>query len=485
VTNTGATANPLFDIDVTGVYTGNIFDIAFGAAATGHVINIDMNANLAGSAVVLDYGNGTRTGDMCQVTFDGDGTAPFWDINITNTGAGGTADYWDIDITGIFTGSVLDVTIGTAAATGDVISIALGTGVDAKAMIITGAGARVDDIFEMNDSSTGNSHTFDINFSGVYTGNCLDITYASAAATGNAVDLNMGTNLAGKAIDIALTGVRTGAGVLVTDDSTGNAPVFDLNISGIRTGNAIDITYSVAAATENAIDLNMGTNVAGKAIDIASAGTGDGCGITLAHTGNLADGSALVKISSTGSPAAADGNIVEIIQATGAGVVGNYALYIKATGANVEGLKVDDGAVVFDETLTVTGATTLTGKVTCTAGVQSAAVAREVTAAPGGTTGVIADGTSVVVVTSNDADKVLTLPTPTPGNIIWVLPNATGYELRSSDPATIAINGGTGANAESAVGANVLVRCVCASATAWVASTFSTVGTEAALEAAA
>jgi hypothetical protein len=66
-----------------------------------------------------------------------------------------------------------------------------------------------------------------------------------------------------------------------------------------------------------------------------------------------------MRIDSTSNPANADGNIIEIIQRTGAGQVGNNALYISATGANVEAIKVDDGNVVFDEALTVTGATYL------------------------------------------------------------------------------------------------------------------------------
>jgi hypothetical protein len=97
--------------------------------------------------------------------------------------------------------------------------------------------------------------------------------------------------------------------------------------------------------------------------------------------------------------------------------------------------------------------------------------ARTATAAPGGTTGVIADAGMLqfVTVTSDDANKVITLPTPTPGTIVILRNGATGYELRSSAPATVAINGGTGANAESAIAANSMVIAVCTSATTWQA----------------
>lgn len=92
------------------------------------------------------------------------------------------------------------------------------------------------------------------------------------------------------------------------------------------------------------------------------------------------------------------------------------------------------------------------------------------TAAPGGTTGVIPAGggaLQVIQVTSDDANKVVTLPAPVPGSIIVLLNGATGYELRSSAPATVAINGGSGANAESAVAASTAVVLICVSATAW------------------
>jgi len=137
------------------------------------------------------------------------------------------------------------------------------------------------------------------------------------------------------------------------------------------------------------------------------------------------------------------------------------------------------------DTLTVNATSAFAAAVSSAVGVQNAAVARTATA-DGLTTGTIADGTSYVQVTAGaDANSIIVLPTPTPGNVVWLNIGATGYELRSSAPATVAINGGTGASAESAVGANVLVRAVCTSATTWVCSTFSTIGTEAALEAAA
>ncbi len=99
---------------------------------------------------------------------------------------------------------------------------------------------------------------------------------------------------------------------------------------------------------------------------------------------------------------------------------------------------------------------------------KQAAVARTATA-DGLTTGTIADGgcRQHITVTSANANNIIVLPTPTPGTEIVLDVGATGFELRSSDPATIAINGGTGATAESAIPANSTVFMRCVSATAW------------------
>lgn len=118
-------------------------------------------------------------------------------------------------------------------------------------------------------------------------------------------------------------------------------------------------------------------------------------------------------------------------------------------------------------------------------GMQFPAVARTATA-DGTTTGTIAaaGGLQFVTVTCDDANKIIVLPTPTPGTIVILRNGATGYELRTSAPATIAINGGSGSNAESAIAASTMVIAVCTTATTWQA--ISLVGTTlAAVEAAA
>ena len=117
-------------------------------------------------------------------------------------------------------------------------------------------------------------------------------------------------------------------------------------------------------------------------------------------------------------------------------------------------------------------------------GIQTS-TARTATADGTGTGTIAAAGFwSFITVTSADANNIIVLPTPTPGTVVVLGNGATGYELRTSDPATIAINGGTGAGAESAIAASTMVIAVCTTATTWQA--FSLVGTTlAAVEAAA
>ena len=144
-----------------------------------------------------------------------------------------------------------------------------------------------------------------------------------------------------------------------------------------------------------------------------------------------------------------------------------------------------------DRDLDLTNSTLTNCSITSTAAcnfsaLQLTSTAR--TATDDGTgTGTIADGTSFVTVDADsDADHIIILPTPTPGTIVYLTESGTtGYELRSSAPDSVAINGGSGAGFESAIaGAITYVRCVCVSATSWIATQFAADGTESKVEAA-
>ena len=116
---------------------------------------------------------------------------------------------------------------------------------------------------------------------------------------------------------------------------------------------------------------------------------------------------------------------------------------------------------------TVVAATAFTGNIT--GEISYTPVARTATTT-GATTGTIADAgmLQLVTVTATAATQIIILPTPTPGTIVMLKgPASTGFELRTNAPSTVAINGGSGSNAESAIAADAVAFLFCSSATSW------------------
>jgi hypothetical protein len=444
---TGAAA--VIAVDVTGAISGNILAIGVDTTVTGNAIDIDMNAGVGAKALYIDAGNATRTAALVDLKHDGDGNVSAINIDHTNTGSGNIIE---IDIDAVHTGDAININYGTGAATGDAIDITTGTNLAGNALKVTTAGARTAPVINIVGGGTDagtDDHIILITQSAVLNSNMIQLTYDTEASDGDAIGITMGTNVAGAALAISGTGSRVDDLIKIDDGSTGSGDIFDINLSGIYTGNVLDITYSVAAATGNAIDLNMGTNVAGMALSINSAATGtndEGAAIDIVHSGNLVEGATVLRIDSTGSPAAATGNIVELIQRTGAGTSGNYLLYMSATGTNVEALKVDDGAVVFDETLTVTGACTFSSTVTYKHKTEVVTAANVINASESG---------SVYFLKAND-EFASTLPAPAAGLhftfIVSQAPADVNYTITTTDSANIIIgmvNASTGGDEDS------------------------------------
>jgi hypothetical protein len=197
--------------------------------------------------------------------------------------------------------------------------------------------------------------------------------------------------------------------------------------------------------------------------------------VEITGAGNLGEDKAMLSVTSTATALVAGSSLVRIADsgsAAGAGAT-VYGLEIAMDGTNLEGLNVSAGTSIFAEA------------VTFTAGSQNSSVARTATET-GATAGTIAAGTSFVTVTVTNADHIVVLPSPVVGNVIWINnPGTTGFELRTSAPQTIAINGGTQTDAESAIAAATLVRMVCTSSTTWIGSQFTAAGTESPVEVAA
>jgi hypothetical protein len=168
---------------------------------------------------------------------------------------------------------------------------------------------------------------------------------------------------------------------------------------------------------------------------------------------------------------------VELLAATEAG-----ASVTPGTAAASKALVLDDSLNI--GTINQLTATTLLGALT--GNVTFTTASRTATADGTGTGTIAAAGLlQFVTVTSASADNIIVLPTPTPGTIVVLHVAATGYELRTSDPATIGINGGTGATVESAIGANTTAVLICATATSWKGFQIGADGTLAKVEVAA
>lgn len=99
--------------------------------------------------------------------------------------------------------------------------------------------------------------------------------------------------------------------------------------------------------------------------------------------------------------------------------------------------------------------------------------------ADGLTTGLIPSGASFVSVTSDSADKIITLPAPTVGHVVRIATPATGCELRTVASSNVKINDvdSDGTN-ELALAADSHFVCECISATEWIVRGFSNQGAD-------
>ena len=96
----------------------------------------------------------------------------------------------------------------------------------------------------------------------------------------------------------------------------------------------------------------------------------------------------------------------------------------------------------------------------------------------GATTGLIPDGTQWVIITSDNADKQITLPTAIPGSTVGLVTPATGCELICTG-ATVKINDITcGATNELALAADSHFICECISSSEWIVRGFTKLGAD-------
>lgn len=418
----------------------------FGTNGTNGM-NVTFNGQASGDTVVFDAGAGTWTyTDIQQVVTGADSSGTL--LAITGIDTTGNSDTVTIAHSG--SGAGLQITCSEA---------------DSQALELIGCASQTTWIGYVDGATNNWSGADNIGMFHIVS----DATFAHAGATQLAV-IGSGKPVAAAQGFLARfvdTGTATASTYAVEIDSTNNnalhivtgaAGVSNLVMDGLQaqTASICKIDGSTGTGWDGADNVGM--------LHLVSDSTHVHAGATMLYVGNSAQ-----------SIASAEGTLARFLN-TGTARAGATMVEIAAKDATEYGLKVTAGQSLF------------THAVTCSAGVQAAAVSRTPTV-DGTGTGLIADGTTMVAVTSGaDANCWLTLPTPTPGNVVWLLTSgdAAGFEVRSSTPASVAINGGSGANAESAIGATAtMVRFVCVSATEWIASWWDADGDEAKVEAAA
>ena len=240
----------MFDVDITAAFSGKVIDISYGTgiAATGILFTSTTDARTGSDLLFTDTSTATHNNIQIDAGGSGAATGIAYTNSYTGSPAGNAISLTFDDNDGLSTGGIL---------------------------ITRGAGVRTDNAIAIADGSTGNVSIIDVNITGAYTGHVFDINF-SAAATGSGILITTGSNLAGNAIQIVTANERTAPVVLITSAGTDGGTddhIFDINVSGLLNSNVLDIVYSVGASDGNAIYIDMATNLAGGALNIAATGT--------------------------------------------------------------------------------------------------------------------------------------------------------------------------------------------------------------------
>jgi hypothetical protein len=350
-----------FTIDGAG--SGNFMNFATSTTFTGSVLKFDMEAAVGAKAIFIDSSNETRTDDLIEITADGAGITDVFEINDSSTRSG---HVFDINVLGTPSGDVLNI-VYSGAATGDAVSIDLTTGVAAGGIVLVGAGTRIQDIVQIDDSSAGSTHIFDINVDSTSSGNVFDVVVGAVAFTGDVYAANLGATATAASAIVLVGGAvaRTVPLVKITDAGTNSGGItFDINLTGINAATVFDIDATAAttgsvfdyatnsASTGTVFEINMTNAISAKgmvwttagarddnlftftasesgAVDLMEfnvAGTSSGhvldVNVSTAHTGNVLD----ITYSGT----AISGNAIDIEMATN--LAGNAIFINRLTG---------------------------------------------------------------------------------------------------------------------------------------------------------
>lgn len=346
------------------------------------IITIDNTAD-EGNKIARNNGTGTNPVLEIEQTHASGGRAFLVDQNAT-----GDVDAVSIENAG--TGYAVSTTAGAAGGEGyEYIAAASGTGVAFRGDGSTGSWIGANDVGMIDIDTDGalaaganllrldctgtnaqNSFICEIlssgNIAGATDGMCLNIVESGAAAatsyavriastSNEALHVDTGLSLFDERVTITLAD-NTGPALAITNpDTTGNTNAVTITPSGSGAGLLITpqetdtqgllITVGAASTTVPMIDID------GATADWIG-GADAGC-IDVTCDGALVADATLLRLASSGQPAAANDGICIDVKETGAAQATSYAVRISST--NNEALHVDAGAVLVDEILTATG----------------------------------------------------------------------------------------------------------------------------------
>ena len=434
-------------------------------------------------------------------------------------------------------GEALEV-VGNISASGDVKGLTLTTPGTISGSIIEGQTLTADVFLSAPSASLTNITTTNITASGNISGSATSTINVggniTTLSTGSFGEINLDDN---KRIKIGtgddLQIYHNGGNSYIQDTGTGKL-ILDTNGTEVRisktdseimanfitdgavelyhnhvkkfetTALGIDVTGNINASSH----ITASGNISGSATSTFSVGTGSilnkltvgsitSSGVITAEGLVISDDALIsdnlevqgnISGSLTSTLSAGTGSLKNSIT-VGTGTYGQSTKIIGASIKDFTSLSGSRTSTLSTGHITAIGGVTSTnitasGHISASSGIQAGTVS--ITATDDGSgNGTIPNGTSFAIVDADsDADHIVVLPKPTAGNIVHLSENGTtGYELRSSAPASIAINSGTSTNGESAIaGAITYVKCVCVSATSWICSQYDADGDESKVE---
>ncbi len=323
-TNNTMTTADLLTLSAAGTRTSNNVVVITDGATTATTIAITANTQTSGNGISYTNTGAGLTGAA---------------INLAITdGAGFTGDYIRC-----YDGSAEDFTIErygettiTGVASTDMLTIVAGD------VQITAGDIDMDRGIITVDNDQDEANYIKRNYAGAGTGATLTVEETHASSTNSALNV-ISNGTAGTALKIDQTG--TGNATALDINAAGDYPVIDIDASAARTGDVIDILMTNQIA-ERAL------NITGA----WTGATGEGLIEVNTTAAVTIPAGQLLRLDQNGTgqhAAAIDGSVIYVADAaTAPGAGTSYAVTIDAT--NIEALHVDTGKAVFDEQIVCT-----------------------------------------------------------------------------------------------------------------------------------